>query len=112
MSSKPQLVSLKKITRRSSIGLLAAGIPSCIWAGAIETGQLSTTHREISLPRWPKALGGFKVAQVTDFHYRPGANAKLLAKVIAALKEESPGLITLTGDFIIQDQSSLPELFS
>ena len=35
----------------------------------------------------------------------------LLDAVIAALKEESPDLIALTGDFIIQDQSSLPELF-
>lgn len=111
MSSKPKLESLRKITRRSSIGLLAASIPSGIWAGAIEPDQLSTTHREITLPRWPKALNGFKIAQVTDLHYRPGSDDKLLAKVIAALKEESPDLIALTGDFIIQDQSSLPELF-
>ena len=111
MSSKPKLESLKKITRRSSIGLIAAGIPSGIWAGAIEPNQLSVTQREITLPRWSKALDGFKIAQLTDLHYRPGADDKLLAKLIAAVKKETPDLITLTGDFVIHDSSSLPELF-
>jgi len=111
MSSKPKLESLKKITRRSSIGLMAAAIPSGIWAGAIEPDQLSTTRRELTLTRWPKALDGFKIAQLTDLHYRPGADDKLLAKVIAAVEREAPDLIALTGDFVIHESSSLPELF-
>ncbi|MDA7888786.1 metallophosphoesterase [Akkermansiaceae bacterium] len=111
MSSNAKLESFKRITRRSSIALMAAGIPGGIWAGGIEPNQLSITRRDLTLPNWPKALDGFQIAQVTDLHYRPGTDDKLLTKVITALKDESPDLITLTGDFVIKDSSSLPELF-
>ncbi|MEJ6719256.1 MAG: putative MPP superfamily phosphohydrolase [Akkermansiaceae bacterium] len=109
MSSHRKKISLKRITRRSTLGVLGIGIPSGFWATAIEPNLLSITRKELSLPRWPKALDGFRVAQVTDVHYRPGSDDKLIAKVKNALEEEKPDLITVTGDFVINNPSSLPE---
>jgi predicted MPP superfamily phosphohydrolase len=102
-------MNFKRITRRSALGLLGIGIPSGAWAAAIEPSLLSVTRREISLPHWPKALDGFRIAQLTDLHYRPGTDDTLIARLHKALKEEKPDLIAISGDFVIDDPSSLAE---
>ena len=40
------------------------------------------------LPRWPKALDGFRLAQLTDLHFRPGKDEKLIGKITDALGDE------------------------
>ncbi len=110
MSSQRKKIDLKRITRRSALGVFGIGIPSCIWAAGIEPNLLSITRKDLTLPRWPKALDGFRLAQLTDIHYRPGKDDDLIEKLLRALDEEKPDLITLTGDFVIEDPSSLPEL--
>jgi predicted MPP superfamily phosphohydrolase len=109
VSSQRPKINLKRISRRTTLGLLGIGVPSGIWAAAIEPNHLSITRKELTLPHWPKALDGFRVAQVTDVHFRPGDDEKLIAKVRLALALEKPDLIAVTGDFVIDDSSSLPE---
>ena len=103
---------LKKISRRTILGALGVGVPSTIWAAAIEPNLLSITRKEIKLPQWPPALDGFKVAQITDIHYRPESDEVLVSKITRALKDEVPDLIALTGDFVIDHPSVLSGLFS
>lgn len=102
-------LSLKRTTRRSALGLLGIGIPSGIWASAIEPDLLSVTRKDLTLPGWPGSLDGFRLAQLTDLHFRPGADDALLTKIREAVAREKPDLIALTGDFVITDQSSLTE---
>jgi predicted MPP superfamily phosphohydrolase len=110
VSSQRKKISLKRISRRSTLGVLGIGIPSAVWAAGIEPNFLSITRKEITLPRWPAALDGFRVAQLTDLHYRPGSDDKIVAKLREALVREKPDLIAITGDFVINDPSSLTEL--
>lgn len=109
MSSQRTKINLKRISRRSALGVIGIGAPSGLWAAAIEPNLLSITREELHLPRWPKALDGFRIAQVTDVHYRPGRDDKLISKLHTALGEEKPDLIAVTGDYVINDPSSLPE---
>lgn len=88
------------------------GLPSTVWASAIEPNLLSVTKKDITLPRWPLALDGFRVAQLTDIHYRPESDQKLLEKIKTALKKEPVDLIVLTGDFVTDEKNILPELFN
>ncbi len=111
MSSQRNTINLKRITRRSAFGILGIAVPSAIWATGIEPNLLSITRKELTLPHWPQALDGFRVAQLTDLHFRPGYDDALIAKACKKLADEKPDLITLTGDFVIRDPSSLPELF-
>ena len=87
------------------------GVPSSVWAAAIEPNLLSITRKDLTLPRWPKALDGFRVAQLTDIHFRPGTDDGLLEKIQKALKKETVDLIVLTGDFVTNERNVLPELF-
>lgn len=109
MSRPRPKTSLQRISRRSALGLLGIGLPSAAWAAAIEPHLLSITRKDLQLPRWPKSLEGFRVAQLTDLHFRPGSDESLLKKLRQVLADEKPDLITITGDFVINDPSSLPE---
>lgn len=109
MSSNSAKFSLQKMTRRSVIGLAGIGVPSAIWASGIEPNLLSITRKTLVLPRWPKSLDGFRIAQITDVHYRPGTDEELIAKLRKALEVEEPDCIAITGDFVINDPSSLAE---
>lgn len=109
MSSNSPKFNLRRITRRSAIGLAGIGVPSAIWAAKIEPDLLSVTRKDLTLPRWPKSLDGFRIAQITDVHYRPGLDDELIVKLRKAVKAESPDLIMVTGDFVINDPSSLSE---
>lgn len=101
---------LKKFSRRATLGMLAAGIPSTAWAFLGEPDSLSITRKDFTLHNWPTALDGFRIAHLTDLHYRPGDDEELIEKVIAAVKKEAPDLILITGDYIIHEYSTFPEL--
>jgi len=109
MSSNSPKFNLQRITRRSAIGLAGIGGGSAIWAAKIEPDLLSVTRKNFILTRWPKSLDGFRIAQITDVHYRPGLDDELVVKLRDAVKAERPDLITVTGDFVINDPSSLSE---
>lgn len=100
---------LKKYTRRSAIGAIATAIGSAAWGFGYEPDTLTTTQKEFTLPNWPKALDGFRIAHLTDIHYRPGHDEALMEKILSAIAEEKPDLILITGDFVINDPSSLSE---
>lgn len=107
MSSQPLYPRAKKFTRRS---VLSVGIPSAVWALGIEPDLLSVTKQEIHLRDWPKALDGFRIAHLTDLHYRPDSDEELTEKLIASVNAADPDLIIITGDFVIEDPSSLQEV--
>jgi predicted MPP superfamily phosphohydrolase len=102
MSSNSAKFSLQKMTRRSVIGLAGIGVPSAIWASGIEPNLLSITRKNLALPRWPKSLDGFRIAQITDVHYRPGTDEELIAKLRKALEAEEPDCIAITWRFCHQ----------
>lgn len=109
MSSQRPPTSGKSLSRRSALRLGALGLASGSWAYGVEPNLLSITRKDIHLPRWPKALDGFRIAQITDVHFRPGQDDSLIEKLCIATNEEKPDLIAITGDFVTKDPSSLPE---
>lgn len=109
MSSRRSTTPPKKKTRRAALRLISLGTVSGFWAGGVEPDQLSITRRSLHLPRWPRALDGFRLALITDLHYRPGADDDLFEKLQPALEDTRPDLIAITGDFVTANRSSLPE---
>ncbi|MGJ8698009.1 MAG: metallophosphoesterase [Verrucomicrobiaceae bacterium] len=110
MSSQPTPSKTKTYSRRASLGIIAAAIPSAAWGFLGEPDTLSITQKNLTLKDWPPALAGFRIAHLTDLHFRPGVDDALLTKLTAAVQASGPDLILITGDFLIRDPSSLPEL--
>lgn len=48
----------------------------------------------------PPAFHGFRIAQLTDVHVGPTIGAEFLRRVVAAVNEQSPDLVAVTGDLV------------
>ena len=55
-SSMPAPSRIKTCSRRATLGMIAAGIPTTGWAFLGGPGSLSITWKDFTLHNWPKAL--------------------------------------------------------
>lgn len=55
---------------------------------------------EIPLARWPAALDGFTIVQLSDFHYDEHFSAVPLRAAIEIVNQIHPDLAVFTGDFV------------
>ncbi|MEA2441980.1 MAG: uncharacterized protein QOH76_3404 [Thermoleophilaceae bacterium] len=76
-------------------GLIAAGA----WALA-EPARLKVRRLDVPLERWPPALGGLRVAVVSDLHTgAPHVGERRLERIVAKVNAARPDLIALVGDY-------------
>jgi hypothetical protein len=54
----------------------------------------------IVLPRLPRALDGFTIAQITDVHVGPTVGRRFVADFVARVNELAPDLVAITGDLV------------
>ena len=54
----------------------------------------------VGLPTVTPALAGLRVGFITDIHHEPGRPLALLERAVRLLREESPDLILLGGDYV------------
>lgn len=55
---------------------------------------------EIPLARLPQAFDGFRIVQLSDFHYEERYSAVPIRKAVSAVNDLRPELVVLTGDFV------------
>jgi predicted MPP superfamily phosphohydrolase len=55
---------------------------------------------EIALARWPKALDGFRIVQISDVHIGPLLDGRFAAAVAERVNALAPDLVAVTGDLV------------
>jgi predicted MPP superfamily phosphohydrolase len=55
---------------------------------------------EIKLPRLPRALSGFTIAQITDVHVGPFVDHRFVGEVVRRVNHLAPDLVAITGDLV------------
>ena len=55
---------------------------------------------EVRLARWPEALSGLRIAQISDIHIGPILGHGFAAKVVSRVNGLAPDLIAVTGDLV------------
>jgi hypothetical protein len=60
----------------------------------------SALRVEVTLPSWPRALDGFRIAQISDVHIGPILGRGFAAAIVARVNELAPDLIAVTGDLV------------
>jgi len=55
---------------------------------------------EIALARWPRALDGFRIVQISDIHIGPVLGSGFAAQLTARVNALAPDLIAVTGDLV------------
>lgn len=89
------------ITRRrflqglSAVGIVAIGIDSFV-----EPNVPVVKHVDVPLKRLAEEFDGFKIAQLSDFHYDEHFTANVIRSAVRAVNELEVDLVALTGDFV------------
>jgi predicted MPP superfamily phosphohydrolase len=87
---------------------------SRLWAGAIGAVALvagaqavrtalrepTLERRELYLPRWPAALDGFRIVQISDLHLGPILDRRFAARLVQRCNALRPDLVAITGDLV------------
>lgn len=85
---------------------VTAGVTTLAALGLGEKGFVSEPNHprlvriELSLARWPSALDGFTIAQLSDFHYDPYLSIIAIRKAVDIVNQLNADLVVLTGDFV------------
>ena len=65
-----------------------------------EANSLSVERVEITLPRLPKKLDGFRVLHLSDTHHSPFTGLEHISRAVAIANQLKPDLVALTGDYV------------
>ncbi len=82
---------------------LAGGALTLLTAGlALRSGlRVPRVKRvEVALANWPRALDGFRIAQISDIHIGPILGRRFAAALVARVNGLAPQLIAVTGDLV------------
>jgi predicted MPP superfamily phosphohydrolase len=85
----------------SGVALLAAAAASSATGLALVEGRKVRVKRvEVPLAKLPKALDGFRIAQLTDMHVGPTIGRDFVERIVAMVNDLSPDLVAITGDLV------------
>ena len=80
-----------------SVGALA-GVGA--YGVAYERHQIERITRDLSVRGLPPALDGLRIGMITDVHHSSVVPAEDISRAVALLKDASPDIIVLGGDYI------------
>jgi predicted MPP superfamily phosphohydrolase len=88
--------------------LRAAAVASvALVAGAfgVRTALAPPAYRrvEIALDRWPRALDGFRIVQISDVHIGPILDRRFCKHLVERIHALDPDLVAITGDLVDGD---------
>jgi predicted MPP superfamily phosphohydrolase len=92
-------------TRRKFLQIGAAGT-AVAGLGTVGDGMIFGANRpqvvsiDVHLPRLAESWDGFRIAQLSDFHYDDLFSVVPLRKAVDIVNQLQPDLIVLTGDFV------------
>jgi len=86
---------------RSLAGLSAVGI-ACASGLALRAGLRAPAVRrvELALQRWPGALDGFRIVQISDLHIGPVRGRRFAQALVERVNGLEPDLVAITGDLV------------
>lgn len=91
-------MTFKRVLTLLSIPVFALGL----WAFWWEPGSLHNETHELSIPSWPSACEGLKVAVLSDLHVgSPFNHVNHLNTSIDLTLKAKPDLILLAGDYVV-----------
>jgi predicted MPP superfamily phosphohydrolase len=107
----PASLGERVFTRRNFLRLAAGSAAGmAFYAGEISRHELQIVYRTITLPHLPDPFAGFKIVQISDFHFEEYTEPAFLEAVVRRVNNAAPDLVVMTGDFV--STHPLPRRFS
>jgi hypothetical protein len=90
-SVEHRTVTPSLLTRRSFAGLAgAAAAGMLLYAGEVSRHELMTERRTIAIQNLPESFAGFRIAQISDFHYAAYTEPSYIERVVARVNALKP----------------------
>jgi uncharacterized protein len=82
-----------------ALGAVAMGTGGITYMTKIEPGWFDLNTVTLKLPRLDPAFSGFRLVQISDFHFRRAMPAEKITEVVQMVISTKPDLLALTGDY-------------
>ena len=83
------------------LGLLGASAPFFVSLANVKLSyNFRVEEHELTLPRWPQALDGLRLAHLSDIHVGGAMNRERLFHMARLTNDAKPDLVVHTGDFL------------
>ncbi|MDI1480749.1 metallophosphoesterase [Polyangium sp. y55x31] len=66
----------------------------------LEARTLRVEHVEVALSKLPRALDGFRIAQISDVHVGPIVGRRFLERVVSKVNDLDADVVVITGDLV------------
>src|SRR5205823_11310113 len=90
----------REFLSRFVIGASALGVIAGIDGFFLEPKKLVAERISVRLRRLPEEFDGFRIAQISDFHFGPYMGRAGVEKAVGLAETFQPDLVVLTGDFV------------
>ena len=90
-----------KLIGKLGVGGIVASWGGLTYASQIEPAWLDVVNVPVVLHRLDNAFSGFRIVQISDIHMGGWMTQERFAAVIDTVLEQSPDLVTITGDFVL-----------
>lgn len=93
------LLTRRRFLSTAGAALIGAGVMADQWL-VREPNHPELVRLEMPLPRLPEAFDGFRIAQLSDFHYDEVFSIHPIKRAIEIVNQLNPDVVVLTGDFV------------
>ncbi len=95
------------IRRLMGTGVVVVALCEALFALRSALTGPKVKHVTVRLRRWPKALDGLKVVQISDLHVAPLLGREYVQRVVERTNALTPDVIAITGDMV---DGTVPQL--
>jgi len=86
--------------RVRAAGIVGLVLPTALLALRQGLALPSVKRIELALARWPRALDGFRIVQISDIHFGSLRGADFARWLVEQVNRLSPDLVAITGDLV------------
>ncbi len=90
--------ALKKMLGAGALAAGALMTGSALWNSGLRRVEVKPV--EVTIKKWPKALDGFRIVQITDLHIGPIITGEWLNRIVDQVNALKADMIVITGDLI------------
>jgi predicted MPP superfamily phosphohydrolase len=90
----------RRLLARAAAGTAVLGSGAIAVLGHRAAGEIETPELSIPLENLPRALSGFRIAQLSDLHIGPISRERFLESVVEKTNALRPDLVVITGDLV------------